>query len=78
FLSFLSKQDTGRSLPKFGDWDVNNPTSSDFSVIFNKARDEKKATVKAGNVVSPTRNDNMYQPKEKKQYNKKSKWLCCG
>ncbi|PIA30408.1 hypothetical protein AQUCO_05600093v1 [Aquilegia coerulea] len=74
----MTSQDTGRSLPKFGDWDVNNPTSSDFSVIFSKARDEKKANVKAGNVVSPARNDNAYQPKEKKRIIKKSKWLCCG
>jgi Cleavage site for pathogenic type III effector avirulence factor Avr len=30
-------------LPKFGDWDVNDPASADgFTVIFNKARDEKK------------------------------------
>lgn len=30
-------------LPKFGDWDVNNPNSGEgFTVIFDKARDEKK------------------------------------
>lgn len=29
-------------MPKFGDWDVNNPQSAEFSVIFNKASDEKK------------------------------------
>ncbi|KAK8968990.1 RPM1-interacting protein 4 [Platanthera guangdongensis] len=33
----------GRPLPKFGEWDVNDPTSAEsFTVIFNKARDEKK------------------------------------
>ncbi|KAL3614704.1 Protein noi4 [Castilleja foliolosa] len=33
----------GRPLPKFGEWDVNDPASADgFTVIFNKARDEKK------------------------------------
>jgi len=38
------KDDTGRTLPKFGEWDVNNPASADgFTVIFSKARDEKKA-----------------------------------
>ncbi|KAJ6894022.1 hypothetical protein NC652_027940 [Populus alba x Populus x berolinensis] len=35
--------DTGRPLPKFGEWDVNDPASAEgFTVIFNKARDEKK------------------------------------
>lgn len=33
----------GRPLPKFGEWDVNNPASADgFTVIFEKVRDEKK------------------------------------
>ncbi|KAL6652010.1 hypothetical protein ACP70R_010935 [Stipagrostis hirtigluma subsp. patula] len=34
---------TGRPLPKFGEWDVKNPASAEgFTVIFQKARDEKK------------------------------------
>lgn len=41
------KDDTGRTLPKFGEWDVNNPASADgFTIIFSKARDEKKAPTK--------------------------------
>ncbi|KAL5138026.1 Protein NOI4 [Glycine soja] len=41
----------GRPLPKFGEWDVNDPTSAEgFTVIFNKARDEKKT---GGNPDSP-------------------------
>ncbi|KAG5565442.1 hypothetical protein RHGRI_001358 [Rhododendron griersonianum] len=33
----------GNPLPKFGEWDVNDPASAKgFTVIFNKARDEKK------------------------------------
>ncbi|TQE04228.1 hypothetical protein C1H46_010222 [Malus baccata] len=33
----------GRPLPKFGEWGVNDPASAEgFTVIFNKARDEKK------------------------------------
>eukprot|EP00249_Psilotum_nudum_P015159 c25194_g1_i1 orf=200-727(+) len=36
--------DKGHPLPKFGDWDVNNPSSGEhFTVIFDKARIEKKA-----------------------------------
>ncbi|KAK1605807.1 hypothetical protein QYE76_029480 [Lolium multiflorum] len=44
-LSFLlDLEESGRPLPKFGEWDVNDPASADgFTVIFNKARDEKKA-----------------------------------
>ena len=39
------KQERGVPLPKFGEWDVNNPASAEgFTVIFNKARDEKKST----------------------------------
>lgn len=38
------QHEKGRPLPKFGEWDVNNPASADgFTVIFAKARDEKKA-----------------------------------
>ena len=36
-------QEKGRPLPKFGEWDVNDPASAEgFTVIFNKARDEKE------------------------------------
>ncbi|RYR29681.1 hypothetical protein Ahy_B01g054131 [Arachis hypogaea] len=39
----MATQERGRPLPKFGEWDVNNPaTAEGFTVIFNKARDEKK------------------------------------
>lgn len=51
------QQDRGRPLPKFGEWDVNNPASAEgFTVIFSKARDEKKTK---GNSRSST-------PKKKK------------
>lgn len=30
-------------MPKFGEWDVNNPASAEgFTVIFSKAKDDKK------------------------------------
>ncbi|XP_042007867.1 protein NOI4-like isoform X1 [Salvia splendens] len=45
----------GRPLPKFGEWDVNDPTSAEgFTVIFNKARDEKKT---GGKPDSPSKVD---------------------
>lgn len=42
-------------MPKFGEWDVNDPASAEgFTVIFNKARDEKKT---GGKPESPTKTD---------------------
>lgn len=39
----LQYENQGKPLPKFGEWDVNDPASAEgFTVIFNKARDEKK------------------------------------
>lgn len=41
----------GRPLPKFGEWNVNNPASAEgFTFIVNKARDEKKTS--AGGVAA--------------------------
>ncbi|EAZ43921.1 hypothetical protein OsJ_28544 [Oryza sativa Japonica Group] len=40
---FRELNEKGSPLPKFGEWDVNDPASAEgFTVIFNKARDEKK------------------------------------
>lgn len=48
-------QEKGRPLPKFGEWDVNDPASAEgFTVIFNKARDEKKT---GGKPESPSKAD---------------------
>ncbi|KAF2288939.1 hypothetical protein GH714_022922 [Hevea brasiliensis] len=59
-LVLLLKQDTGRPLPKFGDWDVNDPASAEgFTVIFNKARDEKKTV---GKPESPVKVDPHIKP----------------
>ena len=50
------QQDAGRPLPKFGEWDVNNPASAEgFTVIFSKARDQKMNN-EAGNSTMPTHN----------------------
>ncbi|KAG9158952.1 hypothetical protein Leryth_013322 [Lithospermum erythrorhizon] len=59
----MSSQGHGRPLPKFGEWDVNNPASADgFTVIFAKARDEKKATGSTANVApAPTQINNRTQ-----------------
>ncbi|KAF3783545.1 RPM1-interacting protein 4 [Nymphaea thermarum] len=56
--------DKGRPLPKFGEWDVNDPASAEgFTVIFNKARDEKKTGGNARPNNSPMKDD--------------KKWFCC-
>ncbi|PON85272.1 RIN4, pathogenic type III effector avirulence factor Avr cleavage site [Trema orientale] len=62
--------DKGRPLPKFGEWDVNNPASAEgFTVIFNKARDEKKTSCAgaATKVVTPRKSD---APKKEQTYKK--------
>ncbi|KAK4369534.1 hypothetical protein RND71_013326 [Anisodus tanguticus] len=49
------QQEKGQPLPKFGEWDVNDPASAEgFTVIFNKARNEKKT---GGNPESPSNAD---------------------
>lgn len=55
-------QDKGRPLPKFGEWDVNDPASAEgFTVIFNKARDEKKTGGNARPNNSPMKEDVIKQ-----------------
>nr|XP_048323442.1 protein NOI4 isoform X2 [Ziziphus jujuba var. spinosa] len=50
----------GRPLPKFGEWDVNDPASAEgFTVIFNKARDEKKT---GGKPESPGKGETNIKP----------------
>ena len=51
-------QEKGRPLPKFGEWDVNDPASAEgFTVIFNKARDEKKTGGNSRTTESPGKED---------------------
>ncbi|KAK6920585.1 RIN4, pathogenic type III effector avirulence factor Avr cleavage site, partial [Dillenia turbinata] len=75
----IAQQDKGQPLPKFGEWDVNNPASADgFTVIFNKARDEKKGSATSANAASPRRNENNPNQNETYQYPTKKRWFCCG
>nr|GMC48519.1 RPM1-interacting protein 4-like [Ipomoea batatas]GMC77018.1 RPM1-interacting protein 4-like [Ipomoea batatas] len=49
----------GLPLPKFGEWDVNDPASAEgFTVIFNKARNEKRT---GGKPESPPKSDSEYK-----------------
>lgn len=56
---FSVTQEKGIPLPKFGEWDVNDPASAEgFTVIFNKARNEKKT---GGKIDSPGKDDSTYK-----------------
>lgn len=57
--NFVNPQEKGAPLPKFGEWDVNDPASAEgFTVIFNKARTEKKA---GGRPDSPSKDDHAFK-----------------
>ncbi|KAK7276972.1 hypothetical protein RIF29_18121 [Crotalaria pallida] len=66
----------GRPLPKFGEWDVNDPASAEgYTVIFNKARDEKKT---GGKPESPAKADPHTRPSALDPRKPQSKkWFCC-
>ncbi|KQJ84661.1 RPM1-interacting protein 4 [Brachypodium distachyon] len=52
-------QNRGRPLPKFGEWDVKNPASAEgFTVIFQKARDDKKTTGPGQSGIPPAFRNN--------------------
>ncbi|KAJ0989700.1 hypothetical protein J5N97_008056 [Dioscorea zingiberensis] len=70
----------GRPLPKFGEWDVNDPASAEgFTVIFNKARDEKKTGGNSrGPDSSPGKEDqSLKQGTYGGTKPTGKKWLCC-
>ncbi|KAJ4729363.1 RPM1-interacting protein 4-like [Melia azedarach] len=74
----MPQQDKGRPLPKFGEWDVNNPASAEgFTVIFSKARDEKKSNVANAAAGRPPSQRNVARPEESYQQPPPKKWFCC-
>ncbi|XAR56799.1 hypothetical protein NMG60_11037403 [Bertholletia excelsa] len=65
----------GQPLPKFGEWDVNDPASAEgFTVIFNKARDEKKTGCKP---ESPAKSDANVKHGTEPTKPQSRKWFCC-
>ncbi|KAK8655512.1 hypothetical protein V6N13_108087 [Hibiscus sabdariffa] len=63
-------------LPKFGEWDVNDPASAEgFTAIFNIARDEKRT---GGNVtvVAAESLNSQTKNKRKLKHSIKRKWFC--
>ncbi|XP_073103266.1 protein NOI4 isoform X2 [Elaeis guineensis] len=72
--------DKGQPLPKFGEWDVNDPASAEgFTVIFNKARDEKKTGGSARGPDSPGKEETAFKhgPYAPKPNVNAKKWFCC-
>ncbi|KAG8364500.1 hypothetical protein BUALT_Bualt18G0003700 [Buddleja alternifolia] len=65
----------GRPLPKFGEWDVNDPASAEgFTVIFNKARNEKRT---GGKSDSPSKDESTYKQGSTLGKPQSKKWFCC-
>lgn len=73
----MSSHGHGSTLPKFGEWDVNDPETADgFSFVFIKASEEKRSgSAAAGNVTS--QNKYKTETNHRKQYSAKKKWFCC-
>ncbi|XP_037457955.1 protein NOI4-like, partial [Triticum dicoccoides] len=70
-------EESGRPLPKFGEWDVNDPASADgFTVIFNKARDEKKAG-NGQDTESPCKDARTERVESYATKANSKKWFCC-
>ncbi|XP_042033921.1 protein NOI4-like [Salvia splendens] len=75
----ITESEKGKPLPKYGEWDVNNPASADgFTVIFAKARDEKKGNNPSGGQGQPNKEPARSQSRLSTQCDpNKKKWLCC-
>ncbi|XP_010551964.1 PREDICTED: RPM1-interacting protein 4-like [Tarenaya hassleriana] len=66
----------GQPLPKFGEWDVNDPASAEgFTVIFNKARNERKGGTKK--TESPNKDSRNYKSTVVLGKPQSKRWLCC-
>ncbi|CAF1706526.1 hypothetical protein Bca4012_005212 [Brassica carinata] len=65
----MASNDAGRPLPKFGEWDVNDPATADgYTVIFSKAGEDKK-TGRSSTKTNSQRKQDGDKPAVKK-------WLC--
>ncbi|CAI0457183.1 unnamed protein product [Linum tenue] len=72
----MAQHQEPRPLPKFGEWDVNNPASAEgFTVIFSKARDEKKTGGTTG--ASGAASQRNKTPSKKVLVSVQKKWFCC-
>ncbi|KAM3706156.1 hypothetical protein ACB098_03G131800 [Castanea mollissima] len=73
----MSSLNKDRPLPKFGEWDVNNPASaSEFTVIFDKVRDEKKTGGTSSSVSPSPKYTTSDKYSHSSKSNNKRKWFC--
>ncbi|KAK7338508.1 hypothetical protein VNO77_19120 [Canavalia gladiata] len=73
YKSPMASQDKHLPLPKFGEWDVNNPASAEgFTVIFSKARDEKN-----GNGPAPDAGKSTVKNDSTQGRNDVQRKFCC-
>ncbi|XP_049360793.1 RPM1-interacting protein 4 isoform X2 [Solanum verrucosum] len=64
--------DRGAAVPRFGEWDENDPQSADnYTHIFNKVREEKQGNPSG----TPSRISNNTQKHNSEE--KQMKWCCC-
>lgn len=62
----------GRPLPKFGDWDVNDPASAEgYTVIFNKARDDRRSGARTPLILAAPDKYDARKKEDKYKYPKK-------
>ncbi|KAJ6824850.1 RPM1-interacting protein 4-like isoform X1 [Iris pallida] len=67
--------DNGPAVPKFGEWDENNPSSADgYTQLFNQVREEKQTGAAKVPIIT---NDAMYLNSYYKDGSNKSSRCCC-
>ncbi|URE35537.1 ABC1 family [Musa troglodytarum] len=77
-VASFAPEDKGRPLPKFGEWDVNDPASAEgFTVIFNKARDERKTGGNSRETDSPGKGGTAFKNGPYASKPNAKKWFCC-
>lgn len=65
--------DRGAAVPRFGDWDENDPQSADnYTHIFNKVREEKQGNPSGSTPSRISHNTQIHNSEEKQM-----KWCCC-
>ncbi|MCO5577698.1 hypothetical protein L7F22_031530 [Adiantum nelumboides] len=75
------KMPPDRALPKFGDWDAMDPTKVEFTVIFDKARTERKVSNQENSTKSKTNpevDEDLYKPSSTAKRNGFWNWICCS
>ncbi|KAJ0433403.1 putative RPM1-interacting protein 4/NOI4 [Helianthus anomalus] len=74
-------KEESKALPKFGDWDLKNPSATEFSIIFDKAREERKLKYErpASNINSHWKDKQRVSLNTKRSSSmvKSNSLLCC-